>query len=278
MIGTMDINFKLMSHAEIRDHYNIRQFHNSSVKYKDKTTEERVHLNTLLEEYFRETHCGDPKQKSSDKNKLKNKVCQSNNKNASSNYMYFEMWCEKEKFRVMYENSINDNMKYELSKLNETNNDLRKKLKQFEKNISVEEVFTNTSVEEVNTKNPPIKKENDMAQVITNTSPEEVNTKSPPKVYEYVRIDWDNLLESSQNQSERDRIFIDTLRYIGDEVFENYKESIESSYDICPILEKHYDFLIQTWEMCPEKYDIDDKLIGNLYNIVNNSFDAIISS
>ena len=115
--------------------------------------------------------------------------------------------------------------------------------------------------------------------VVTNTSPEEVKTKNPPKVYEYVTIDWDNLLESCQNQSERDRIFIDTLRYIGDEVFENYKESIESSFDISPILEKHYDFLVETWEQdCPEKYDIDDKLIDNLYNIVNNSFDAIISS
>ena len=74
MIDTLNINFKLMSQSEIRNHYDIRQFHNRDIRFKDKTTEEKVHLNTLLEEYFRENYNGTPKQKSSDKNKLKNKV------------------------------------------------------------------------------------------------------------------------------------------------------------------------------------------------------------
>ena len=129
--------------------------------------------------------------------------------------------------------------------------------------------------------NPPQIKEEEKekVEVSKDLSVEDKSPKIPAKIYEYKKIDWDNLLQHSQNQTERDRIFIDTLRYIGDEVFENYKESIESSFDISPILERHYDFLVETWEQdCPEKYDIDDKLIGNIYNIVNNSFDAIISS
>ena len=281
MIDTLNINFKLMSQSEITNHYNIRQFHNRDIKFKDKTTEEKVHLNTLLEEYFRENHAGTPKQKSSDKNKMKNKVCQSSDRNGSSIYCHFDMWCEKEKFRVMYENSIDDNMKYEVARLNETIIDLRKKLKQYEKNIVVEEIFENTSPQEVNAKNPPPEKENIEKvepPVNTNTSPQEVNAKNPPKNYEYKRIDFIDLLDHCQTIDERERIFIDTLRYIGNEVFENYKESIQSSFDICPILEKHYDYLNETWEQCPEKYNIDDKLIDNLYEIVNSSFDAIISS
>ena len=318
MIDTLNINFKLMSQSEITNHYNIRQFHNRDIKFKDKTTEEQVHLNTLLEEYFRENHSGTPKQKSSDKNKLKNKVCQSSNRNASSNFMHFEMWCEKERFRVMYENSIDDNMKYEVARLNETICDLRKKLKKYEKNIIVEEIFENTSPQEVNAENPPQKKETQEIieppvnentspqevnaenppqkkenieiietpliqntspqEVNTNTSPQEVNAKNPPKNYEYKRIDWIDLLDHCETIDERERIFIDTLRSIGDEVFENYKDSIQSSFDICPILEKHYDYLIESWKECPEKYDIDDKIIENLYEIVNSSFDALISS
>ena len=41
MVKTMDINYKLMSTQEIREHYNIRQFHNRDIKFKDKTTEEK---------------------------------------------------------------------------------------------------------------------------------------------------------------------------------------------------------------------------------------------
>ena len=317
MIDTLNINFKLMSHSEIRNHYDIRQFHNRDIKFKDKSKEEKVHLNTLLEEYFRENYNGTPKQKSSDKNKLKNKVCQSSDRNGSSNFMHFEMWCEKERYRVMYENSIDDNMKYEVARLNETINDLRKKLKKYEKNIIVEEIFENTSPQEVNTntspqevnvenppqkketqeiippvnentspqevnvENPPQKKENIEkveTPLIQNTSLKEVNAKNPPKNYEYKRIDWIDLLDHCQTIDERERIFIDTLRSIGDEVFENYKESIQSSFDISPILEKHYDYLIESWEKCPEKYDIDSKITDNLYEIVNSSFDALISS
>ena len=308
MIDTLNINFKLMSQSEIRNHYDIRQFHNRDIKFKDKTTEEKVHLNTLLEEYFREFHGGNPKQKSSDKNKLKNKVCQSSDRNGSSNFMHFEMWCEKERYRVMYENSIDDNMKYEVARLNETINDLRKKLKGYE-NTSPQEVNTNTSPQEVNAKNPPQKKENIEkveppvnentspqevnaknppekketqeiieTPLIQNTSLKEVNAKIPPQNYEYKKIDWIDLLDHCQTIDERERIFIDTLRDIGDEVFENYKESIQSSFDICPIIEKHYDYLIESWEECPEKYDIDSKITDNLYEIVNSSFDALISS
>ena len=324
MVKTMDINYKLMSTQEIREHYNIRQFHNRDIKFKDKTTEEKVHLNTLLEGYFRDTFVGDERSKANSKHKLINKVCQSSNRNASSNFCHFEMWCEKEQYRIMYENSMNDNMKYEIAQLNETISDLRKKLKGYEKNISVEEIIENISPQEIIEKTSPEKKETQeiippvneiispqeiiektspqkkevegyvgsvdekveppvnenisSKEIIENISSKEIIDKNPPKNYEYKRIDWIDLLDHCQNQTERDRIFIDTLRDIGDEVFENYKESIQSSFDICPIIEKHYDYLIESWEECPEKYDIDSKITDNLYEIVNSSFDALTSS
>tara|TARA_R110001599_G_scaffold253625_4_gene453911 strand:+ start:262 stop:1143 length:882 start_codon:yes stop_codon:yes gene_type:complete len=289
---------QMICDKDIDNFFNVRSLHDKKTTLKNIDSDKKDRLNILVDNYVSQNHTGDKQSSYNLKGKLKYKITQSGSQNSSHMFGHFEVWCEKEQYRMKYENATSTNMGLENSMLKREISELKAQLNRYKNNdlsptdkspkipmSNINDVYLESSrdlsVEDKSPKNPPQIKEEEKekVEVSKDLSVEDKSPKIPAKIYEYKKIDWDNLLQHSQNQTERDRIFIDTLRYIGDEVFENYKESIESSFDISPILERHYDFLVETWEQdCPEKYDIDDKLIGNIYNIVNNSFDTIISS
>jgi len=293
---------QMICNKEITDFFNIRSLHvGKKTSLKNIDPEKKKRLNILVDNYVSQTHSGEKDSAYNLKGKLRYKITQTTSQNTSHMYGHFEVWCEKEQYRMMYENATSTNMGIENDMLRREIAELKSQLNRYKniEDLSVEDkspkiplsnindvhlekekVSKDLSVEDKSPQNPPKKKNTEeiTPSISNNLSVEDKSPQNPPKNYEYKRIDWIDLLDHCETIDERERIFIDTLRSIGDEVFENYKESIQSSFDICPILEKHYDYLIESWEQCPEKYDIDDKITDNLYQIVNSSFDALISS
>jgi hypothetical protein len=225
---------QMICNKEITDFFNVRSLHDKKTTLKNIDPEKKKRLNILVDNYVSQNHCGDKSSAYNLKGKLKYKITQSSSQNSSHMYGHFEVWCEKEQYRMMYENATSTNMGIENDMLRREIAELKSQLNRYKNNedlsvkdkspkiplsnindvyLEKEKVSKDLSVEDKSPQNPPEKK---ITQEITPPISKDLSVKdkspqNPPQKTENIFLKDKNVKipPKTKKLSEEDKISLE---------------------------------------------------------------------
>ena len=247
---------QMICNKEIIDFFNVRSLHlGKKTSLKKIEPEKKKRLNILVDNYVSQTHSGEKDSAYNLKGKLRYKITQTTSQNTSHMYGHFEVWCEKEQYRMMYENATSTNMGNENDMLRREIAELKSQLNRYKNpeylsvedkspkiplsnindvHLEKEKVSKDLSVEDKSPQNPPQIKET------KNIFLENKNVKIPPKskklsekdkiTLEDFSIDWEELLVGCMNDEEKEKCFRHTLMDMASHICNTYE--IKNQYQL----------------------------------------------
>lgn len=247
---------QMICNKEITDFFNARSLHDKNTTLKNIDADKKKRLNILVDNYVSQNHSGDKTSAYNLKGKLKYKITQSSSQNSSHMYGHFEVWCEKEQFRMMYENATSTNMGIENDMLRREIAELKSQLNRYKNpeylsvedkspkiplsnindvHLEKEKVSKDLSVEDKSPQNPPQKKNTEeiTPPISNNLSVEDKSPKIPPKTkklsendkitLEDFDIDWEELLVACMSDEEKEKCFRHTLMDMASHICKTYE-------------------------------------------------------
>ena len=236
---------QMICDKDIDNFFNVRSLHDKKTTLKNIDSDKKERLNILVDNYVSQNHTGDKQSSYNLKGKLKYKITQSGSQNSSHMFGHFEVWCEKEQYRMKYENATSTNMGIENSMLKREISELKAQLNRYKNNgdlsptdkspkiplsnindvhLEKEKVSKDLSVEDKSPKIPPIS---------NNLSVEDKSSKIPPKTkklsekdkitLEEFSIDWEELLVACMSDEEKEKCFRHTLMDMASHICKNYE-------------------------------------------------------
>ena len=235
---------QMICDKDIDNFFNVRSLHDKKTTLKNIDSDKKDRLNIMVDNYVSQNHTGDKQSSYNLKGKLKYKITQSGSQNSSHMFGHFEVWCEKEQYRMKYENATSTNMGLENSMLKREISELKAQLNRYKNNdlsptdkspkipmSNINDVYLESSrdlsVEDKSPKNPPQIKETSNDLSVEDKSPK--NLQKTKKLSEDDKIeledfsfDWDNLLAGCMNDDEKEKVFRNTLMDMATHICKNY--------------------------------------------------------
>tara|TARA_R110000782_G_scaffold84594_4_gene164965 strand:+ start:3654 stop:4382 length:729 start_codon:yes stop_codon:yes gene_type:complete len=236
---------QMISENDIHKYFNTYTLYDKDTKLKNIDSDKRERLNNLVDNYVSQNHGGDKKSAYNLKGKLKYKITQSASQNSSHMFGHFQVWCEKEQYRLKYEHATSTNIGNENKLLRREIADLKSQL-------------NNTDTEDL--------------------SVEDKSSQILPQDFKYQFIHWKDIMDGTTNIDEQEKRFRDILLDIAYEVSEYYKDYISSEEVKTNIINNFYEYLEICEENCMQDFDISSGIINKSYEMLDRRLDALISS
>ena len=261
---------QMISENDIHKYFNTYTLYDKDTKLKNIDSDKRERLNNLVDNYVSQNHGGDKKSAYNLKGKLKYKITQSGSQNSSHMFGHFQVWCEKEQYRLKYEHATSTNIGNENKLLRREIADLKSQLN----NTDTEDL----SVEDKSSQILPEKKEILTPPLLEDLSVEDKSSQILPQDFKYQFIHWKDIMDGTTNIDEQEKRFRDILLDIAYEVSEYYKDYISSEEVKTNIINNFYEYLEICEENCMQDFDISSGIINKSYEMLDRRLDALISS